>query len=356
MVRENENMMNVTYLIGNGFDVHLGMKTEFKNICNAYLKENSDDDIIKNFKSELKNDAPNYKNWSDFEIAMGEYSMSFKCFEDFKKCVSDFRRFMVLYLKNEQQKYFELLNSFQINPIIYSKFVKNICDSIYLSPKNAVNENMKARGKINENFISFNYTTVLDAIVNKANIPTTSGTYHFSSVTHIHGTLDDNIMFGVDNEDQIKNIQFTGNKKLQRLFIKPILNNETEFNKVEQVEKAISNSDVICVYGMSFGESDLTWKKLILNWLKEASHHTLVYFFFNDLRFEKWEIDDILNTEDDFKITVLERMGCKDNYEQLMEQIIIPVNEDIMNFTDYVIKNCSANESFKNRPKENGMS
>ena len=112
-----------------------------------------------------------------------------------------------------------------------------------------------------------------------------------------------------------------------------------EYNKVNNVINTIRNSEVICVYGMSFGDSDLTWKSEVFNWLKDDESHILVYFHYNDLRFEKHDSDDILNLEDDLKIDLLEKMGCIENYDNLMEQIIIPINKDLIDFTKYVIKN-----------------
>ena len=46
MFTQQKNYMNVTYLIGNGFDLHLGMKTSFKDICAAYIIEKTGDDIL----------------------------------------------------------------------------------------------------------------------------------------------------------------------------------------------------------------------------------------------------------------------------------------------------------------------
>ncbi len=328
--------MNVTYLIGNGFDLHLGLETSFKDICEAYIEEQSGNEVINKFKSVLKEDAPEYKNWSDFEIAMGKYSSNYDKFEDFKLCVHSFRSFMVNYLRKEEKIYMDFLDQFQIPDYQFKELLSNLRDSIYFSPKKAVVEDLKRRGAISSSFISFNYTTILDTFINNFN---RVGLAQYANVIHIHNDLSGSILFGVDNEEQIANVTFRGDKRKMRTFIKPFINNEMEYNKVNNVINTIRDSEVICVYGMSFGDSDLTWKNEVFNWLKADTSHILVYFDYNDFSFEKHDIDDILNLEDDLKISLLEKMGCTENYDDLMEQIIIPINEDLMDFTGYVIKN-----------------
>lgn len=343
--------MKVTYLIGNGFDLHLGMKTAFKDICEAYIKEKSNNKIISDFKNELRKDSPNYKNWSDFEIAMGKYSENYNDFEDFKLCVHSFRSFMVKYLLKEEEQYLNFLDKHQIPNFKFDVLLSNIRDSIYLSPKNAVAEDLKQGGLIEESFISFNYTTILDKIISFYN-RNLNISQKYSNVIHIHNDLNSGILFGVDNEEQIANVTFRGDKRKNRTFIKPFLNNEMNYNKVNNVIKTIRNSEVICVYGMSFGDSDLTWKNEVFNWLKTSQSNILVYFSYNDFSFEKHDSDDILNLEDDLKISLLEKMGCTENYDALMEQIVIPINEDLIDFTAYVIKNFQTKESLNKRPIE----
>lgn len=343
--QQKTNYMNVTYLIGNGFDLHLGMKTSFKDICAAYIIEKTGDDILNGFKCELEKDAPNYCNWSDFEISMGKYSENFENFEDFKKCVSDFRQFMISYLSKEEKEYENFLNENHVPAYAYKDFITNIYNSIYLSPKESLVESIKSRGNISTTVISFNYTTIFDKIMNRSNI-ISSFANDGESIFHIHGVLGENIRFGVDNEDQIKNEMYRGSKKCQRLFVKTMLNNEIFSITLKKIEETLSNSEVIVVYGMSFGNSDMTWKKYILNWLMKDKNHILFYFWHGDFKNQNLYIDDILNREDDLKKVLLNKMGCSINKDSLADQIVIPVNKDIMDFTDYVKKINSQKPSF----------
>lgn len=95
--------MNVTFLIGNGFDLGIGLKTTYLDFYNVYCKTTMEDSWgIKRFKSELQD---NYENWSDFEAAFGEYASNLydsrqylEMFEDFVIKFSD-------YLKNEEKNF-----------------------------------------------------------------------------------------------------------------------------------------------------------------------------------------------------------------------------------------------------------
>ena len=67
--------MNITFMIGNGFDLHLGMKTRFTDMYEGYIQSPSEDIVIQRFKEDLKESAgERYEKWSDFEIAMAAHA------------------------------------------------------------------------------------------------------------------------------------------------------------------------------------------------------------------------------------------------------------------------------------------
>ena len=49
--------MNVTFMIGNGFDLRLGMKTRYTDMYDGYISTPSDNEIIEIFKATLKSDS-----------------------------------------------------------------------------------------------------------------------------------------------------------------------------------------------------------------------------------------------------------------------------------------------------------
>ena len=59
--------MNVTYLIGNGFDLGLGLKTRFSDFLPIYISEKSKDEDILEFQEDI---AKSIDDWSDFELQL----------------------------------------------------------------------------------------------------------------------------------------------------------------------------------------------------------------------------------------------------------------------------------------------
>lgn len=71
--------MKITYIIGNGFDINLGLRTSYENFYKWYVRQSSekDPDVVKKFKSEINNHIEKKGteiNWSDLEYGLGQYS------------------------------------------------------------------------------------------------------------------------------------------------------------------------------------------------------------------------------------------------------------------------------------------
>ena len=53
-------MPRIAFLIGNGFDLNIGLATRYDQFCKHYLKEHSEDFLAKSMKTDMK-------LWSDLE-------------------------------------------------------------------------------------------------------------------------------------------------------------------------------------------------------------------------------------------------------------------------------------------------
>lgn len=58
-------MPRIAFLIGNGFDLNIGLATRYDQFCKHYLKEHSEDFLAKSMKTDMK-------LWSDLELALGK--------------------------------------------------------------------------------------------------------------------------------------------------------------------------------------------------------------------------------------------------------------------------------------------
>lgn len=83
--------MNITFLIGNGFDVNLGLKTRYVDFYKYYVNQDNPDalDAVKRFKSEIndfikeetkKQDEATI-DWRDLEVALGKWTPNLKAEE-----------------------------------------------------------------------------------------------------------------------------------------------------------------------------------------------------------------------------------------------------------------------------------
>ena len=82
--------MNIVYLIGNGFDRNLGLRTSYKDFYNFYKKQRSSNEDIRKIKEYIDNGESEL--WSDLEKALGEITTEFNDpdgFVDILKDISD---------------------------------------------------------------------------------------------------------------------------------------------------------------------------------------------------------------------------------------------------------------------------
>lgn len=70
--------MNITFLVGNGFNISAGVDTSYESFYKWYYSQPSQTVTILNFKEEIRNDIEDgVKNWADFETGLGKYTSHF---------------------------------------------------------------------------------------------------------------------------------------------------------------------------------------------------------------------------------------------------------------------------------------
>ena len=268
--------MNILFLIGNGFDINVGLKTRFKDALTSYLKEENKDPRIQKFKKDINND---FENWSDFEKQMGIYTekYSLTTIDDYCFCIKDFKESLIRYLKNEEEKINFDAKKGEIAKV-FNKSISNFYDGLTNNSKNILQRIIRT-AKSNQNypsyynFITFNYTHVLDKcleIIEKEQFVRT--------ILHIHGDVSKNLIMGVDNLNQIANVELSSNEKLTRTIVKPNINKKLKHLNDKEDVNLIERSDIICLFGLSLGETDKTWWKIVGRWLCADLSRQLVIF------------------------------------------------------------------------------
>ena len=271
--------MNITYLIGNGFDISCGLKTRYVDFINEYLEVESDDPDIRNFKKLIADD---YCTWSDAELAFGQLTEKIESATKFRKCFRDFLIGLNTYFTKQEA-------SFDCDAISNEESTTFLAGlkHFHVLLKEESKEILEAcvgngdRNHVTYNFIIFNYTGLFEKIL-RCSIPENSndlgsiqiGTKEYpcllGSLEYAHGSLSSPpLIFGVNDPDQISHSILRNNRQLIQTMVKPIESHDTRFNAYNRCKKLIQESDIICTFGMSIGATDSTWWNEILTRLSK---------------------------------------------------------------------------------------
>ena len=327
--------MGLTFLIGNGFDLNLGMKTRYTDMYDSYIKSESKSAIIDKFKKDLQKEEHNhYKNWSDFEMGMARYAKNFTDENEFIECIRDFKAHMVKWLKDEEEI---LLNNFW-SKVDYDRMLNSIANFHYgCTPNNRyeLEKVMTVKGSCKCTFITFNYTKVLDKILLEISGPVDGDNVDFDiaeSVIHIHGDLDNDVVLGIDNKNQITS-NFDITRKTDMAFIKPEFNKEFDRRRVDDAFKLINGNSVVCAYGLSLGESDSMWSKILKDWLLANPQHHLVYYVYDETQIPSYNYDEKMEKEEELKEEIYKKLKLTGaQISSVKNKIHIPVSYNIFDF------------------------
>lgn len=281
--------MNITFLIGNGFDRNLGLKTTYSDFVRVYKNSNAKNDRLKSFREYI---SENEELWSSAEVEMGRYTDQFESGDGaaFYECHKDFCEHLAEYLKAEVQKmqYRDMAQDISqafsnLNKIIepFPSQEREVIQNYYQSHKS---ENTFFH------FIVFNYTDTLDqcvSIIKKQQGILGSHTYgatthhhQIGKISHVHGTLDGQMVFGVNDRTQISKPEIFNceyGDLYEDLLIKRQANQGYQEFTDSKTKTILDNSDIIYIYGMSFGITDTLWWGRICAWLKaNPSRHLIV--------------------------------------------------------------------------------
>ena len=272
--------MNITFLIGNGFDIGFGLNTKYSHFYDHYEGMKKEDGVP-SLKEEINKDI---KNWSDFEKAFGDYSKNFKKEqkEYYLQQFEDFVEKFNIYLE-EEEKRFEIETSGLI-PKMRKSFTEFY--NIRTDDKRAIQTQYDRFGDVRiYNYISFNYTNCLDRSISSLATSLKHNPINriaIGEVVHIHGYITENMIMGVNDTNQIGNKDFADDDEVVNEIVKPIENTIAKMSYDRRTTDLINSSNVICIYGMSIGETDRKWWKLIANRLVSDKNCQLVILSYDN--------------------------------------------------------------------------
>lgn len=281
--------MNITLLIGNGFDRNLGLDTAYSQFIDFYKTTPGKTENLKKFREDIEK---NTELWSDAEIQLGQCTAQFDKGKGyiFAECQEDFCVHLADYLKNQEQRIDYEYHSKSILSSLSA--LNNISTPFPTQEKEIINNTVNAykHEDITFNFICFNYTRTLDNclsyakkdpnILGKHDSGNSIHKHHLGKICHVHGTVEKDMVFGVHDESQIGKLDIfdcEDGDLYRDLLIKQRANALYLENKDFEAKKILESSQILYIYGMSIGKTDALWWQRICDWLvANPKHHVIL--------------------------------------------------------------------------------
>lgn len=323
--------MRILHLIGNGFDLNLGLETSYLNFYLHYILKDVDKEHIKQLIKDIASyihKEPSETQWSDLEIGLGDYTKQIKSEDEFLEIYQDINLELKQFIKLQEEKL-----EVKSNGKLKEDLIKPVK---YLRPNDqgTLREFFKQWEKTTwyVNIVTYNYTNTIEKLLDYkgsndyalGRTPSNGYSCLLQSVKHIHGNLNDkSVLLGVDNLLQIRNENLRSSELVTDLLVKPQSNEAIGRMVDKQCEKLIRDANLICLFGLSLGDSDKKWWELIGEQLKKDGCR-LIYFVRGEDYIMEQLIRRKINTAKDY---LLSKTGLTDEEKQsVRDKIFVGYN------------------------------
>ena len=343
--------MNITFFIGNGFDINLGLKTRYSDFYGYFVKNASTDNMVRKW---LEEDSQNIFLWSDLESALGQKmeKVNNDTLDKFNNDKIELDRLLLYYLEGEQQQL-----SFEDKEGIATEmerslqgYTDNLSEADEASIKSTCDK-FKSE-KVKYCFVCFNYTATLDQIIDITKALKPAITTHASggvtvkdaigNLVHIHGRLNEGMILGVNDKNQINNEELANDDNLLDAFIKERANEFIGQRRVDHVKDALKQSHIVCIFGMSVGKTDKMWWIEIINWLKaNESNRVIIFDFINEVNQQRRSASSMIPLQKNAKDKLLRYADLERNspeYSKLSKQVLVSFNTKIFEFKNLLFE------------------
>lgn len=326
--------MNRLFILWNGFDLNLGLPTSYKFFYNYYTAKSSPSNNIAKMKENIEQYED--KDWKDLELGIGAYTKDVENPDTLEEVYVD--------LNTNLSEYLSLIDNFKFP--FFEKIKEKILKDLsrpekYLTKAEQIILTRFASNLSSNtanNVVTFNYTHTLENILGKErNVAQT--------ILHIHREIGDSgLMLGVDNIGQISNEAFRSDGATTNFLVNPIANKLFGSLVDENFNTLIDNANLICLFGISLGDTDRTWWKRIGNRLLSTDNCRIIYF---------------VKTNKTFQID-----QQKLNYKRKCQQFFLDAmqidkknnNRDILSRIDVVLDSSILDDDFVNKDLDKAYS
>lgn len=263
--------MEILFVIGNGFDINLGMNTRYTDFFNHYQHKNSPNPLVDDLKKSIANDKP---NWADFEFAFGKFTEKIGTPEEFDEVFEHIGLHLSEYLESQE-------SLFDVSRVKREDIFKYLCfpEKSLLPADNELVLKFKSHWSSHQwnlDIVTLNYTRTIDRIFWEHNKNARIGNHNqlpiiLNGIHHVHGYTDNRMIFGVNDLTQVGNKNFHDNTDVIEALIKNRCNKAQKHNIDIKCTKLIKKANLICIFGSSLGDTDNQWWELIGEQLKREA-------------------------------------------------------------------------------------
>lgn len=338
--------MLITWLFGNGLDLSFGLKTSYYDFY-EYLKQNENEIQNNLIYKQLRNDIDNHKLdlWNDYELRLGEIT----------ECISEDA---ITKFRDDKIEVDILLNRYLLEAEkalnIDENKVGKILSKSFAETGKCERETDKEIVKIildqnaNSSFhfkaISFNYTKTVALLWKEKNdeirklkineCPKSSYSCVLEQPFYVHGTLEDaKMIVGVNDSSQIRNEVFKNCDSSDNMLTKSNLQKLAGQQNRENYQNIINKSSLICIYGLSIGETDKFYWEVIKHRLINSNAILIIYCYKKGYKRQHVGLDNIVR--EGVKKHFYENSNTNDKEKEKIEnKIIIEINHVLFDDVD----------------------
>lgn len=320
--------MNVLFVFGNGFDKAQGLATSYQEFYTDYQKLAPSSDLEAQLKRDIQD---NYETWADLEEALGKYSAKFTDVDSFREVLRILNSRLRNYLKKQS-------SSIDTLGLSKQKLVKGIMyPEDWLEPKQKTDySNFRTHFRTSDihcDCVTLNYTDTFEVVFDNhesflGHLHQTNSPVYFKEIIHLHGTLDDMILVGVNDVSQIANEAFRSSEELREEFVKPEINAGCENMKNETFLDLIQTAHVVVLMGVSVGITDSQWWQAIGKRLETSpTPFRLIYYPFDPEKDTTTYPSRKLRWSKEYIAFLKERMGIGLSVDDLRDIIYVGINK-----------------------------
>ena len=335
--------MRILFLIGNGFDLNVGLNTSFNDFLDYYLEESIPENVdpvgqryIIRLKEDIKN---NIDLWSNFEMEYGKHmsklgkmgSHVHSLQEELDIINDDIRDKLSTYIaKEDEHSYFaeSALNVFLTDIIKPEKYLRDF----EISDINNRRLNYWTNSSNVVDFITFNYTNTIEHLLNEKKILFSGFEVH--EPIHIHGYYNERMILGVNDASQINNEDLSKLVYANDTLVKSECNHTYGDSHTNKAKNLIKDAQLICCYGLSFGDTDKLWWIKVCESLKNKTDLIVILFFYSSSFFDYSNSGPKLQNEmRKIKDIFLSKSEIEEPMRSnLARRIYVSINAPIFNF------------------------